>query len=1023
MRYPFLFCFLFVASLANAQFSFVDRTSFLSFTNVSSGAPIAISDMNGDGLDDLVRLDNTQNLKIDYQPTLGNDFTGLTFGTVGGSQWSICIADVDGNGYNDIFTGGSYNGLKLLTANGSGTSYSLNTISQSGIFLQCSNFADIDNDGDSDIFACHDDGLSHPYRNDGSGGFTLDYDLINTESTVPSDDSGNYGSVWTDYDNDGDLDLYISKCRLGVSNPMDGRRLNLLFQNDGNGNYIDVAEAVGLRPMAQSWATDFADIDNDGDLDCFIINHDQPDQLFLNNGFGFFTDITAQSGMSAALAAAGAGVQVKFVDFDNDTYVDLLYTSLGASHLLLRNNGDNTFTNLTSTIPTGGLRIHSASVGDLNNDGFMDIVAGFGNSYNSPSNHDDKMFFNNGNGNNFLKVKLEGVASNPNGIGARIEVHGIWGQQVREVRSGESYGIMTSMTQHFGLAGIPLVDSLVVRWPSGIQDIIVNPPVNQTINIVEGSACQGTIGFSALILGQTVNFTDQSTIGATEWAWDFGDGNTSNEQNPVHNYTEEGVYEVCLVASGICGTGEVCLSINADCSIPQSIFGAEDDGLTVAFQDFSQNNPQAWLWTFGDSNSSNEQNPEYTFGAPGTYFVCLQVANNCGTSQACDFITVGCNDTQAGFSYQSTNLDVVFSDLSTGGPTTWSWDFGDGNTSDEQNPEHSYDSPGNYMVCLEVGGPCGQETTCVTFELSCPAPGVGFSYASQELTYAFTNTSDEDAGNFNWDFGDGGSSTEPNPLHIYQQPGSYEVCLEVSNVCGANQICQELTVLCAAPGAGFSFQTDELLVDFSDLSANSPTEWNWEFWRWIFLQQCFSSAYLCPSRYLPGLPGGKQYLRKLRSMPGSNDQLQCSAGCIYAASHRFHFAIPGPVYQYAYGMGMDLWRWRDFQTFKTPNIPLNCQVPTLSACRLRAFVGPLKPVILWKSFAWSRKPIMYLMKTDCPCPSSTIHPMIRIIGAGPLGMAPSPMSRTRSTPLLNPAPMKYASRFPAFVATIQFAKV
>ena len=829
MRYPSLLFFLIYAINVNAQFSFVDRTNFLSFVSVNSGAPIAISDMNGDGLDDLVRLDNTQSLKIDYQPSFGDNFTGLNFGSLFGAQWSICIADVDGNGYNDIFTGGAYNGLKLLKANGNGTSFSLTTISQQAIFLQCSNFADIDNDGHNDIFACHDDGLSHPYRNNGSGGFALDYDLINTASTVPSDNSGNYGSVWTDYDNDGDLDLYISKCRLGVTNPMDGRRLNLLFQNDGNGNYTDVAEAAGLRPMAQSWAADFADIDNDGDLDCFIINHDQPDQLYLNNGFGIFTDITAQSGMSADLASAGAGVQVKFVDFDNDTYVDLLYTSLGASHRLFRNNGDNTFTNLTATIPTGGLRIQSASVGDLNNDGFMDIVAGFGNSYNAPSNHDDKMFFNNGNGNNFLKVKLEGVTSNPNGIGARIELHGLWGQQVREVRSGESYGIMTSLTQHFGLASLPIIDSLIVRWPSGVKDVLINPPVNQTLNIVEGSACQGIIGFNALIQEQTVTFTDQSTIGATQWLWDFGDGNTSTEQNPVHTYNEEGVYEVCLQASGICGSGEVCLMVNVDCAIPQSIFGAEEDGLTVTFTDFSQNNPQDWLWTFGDATSSTEQNPVHSFGAPGTYLVCLQVANNCGSSQFCDFITVGCENIQAGFSYQSTNLDVIFSDLSTGGPSTWTWDFGDGNTSTEQNPMHSYDAPGTYMVCLEVGGACGQETTCINLQLSCPAPGVGFSYASQGLTHAFTNTSESSVTSYNWDFGDGGSATEPNPLHIYQQPGSYEVCLEVSNICGTNQICQEINVVCAAPGAGFGFQSDELLVDFSDLSTNNPTEWNWDF--------------------------------------------------------------------------------------------------------------------------------------------------------------------------------------------------
>lgn len=812
-----------------AQFSFSNRTNLLAYQNIYSGAPIAVADMNGDGLDDIIRLDGTENLFIDYQMASGMAFSGFSFGSTFGSQWSICIADVDGNGYNDILTGGAYNGLKLLKANASGTSYSLNIINILPIFLQGSNFVDIDNDGHIDIFACHDDGVSQAYRNNGSGDFTYDSEIINPVSSVPSDNSGNYGSVWTDYDNDGDIDLYLSKCRLGVTNPMDGRRLNLLFENDGNGNYNDVASGAGLLPMGQSWATDFADIDNDGDMDAFIINHDILSGVYENNGFGFFTNITTQTGITSDLLTAGSGIQVKFADFDNDTYVDLLITSRGPTHLLFRNNGNTTFSNLTATIPTLGNRIHSMATGDLNNDGFVDLVAGFGNGYNSPSFTNDQLYFNNGNGNNYLKVALQGTASNSNGIGARIELYGFWGIQVREVRSGESYGIMTAMTQHFGIGTIPFIDSLIVRWPSGLVDKIESPSINQTLTLIEGENCIPALGLSAGVDDLTVDFFDETSVGATQWLWDFGDGESSAEQNPTHTYQEAGIYDVCLTVVGFCGSGQVCQSVNVSCLSPQSIFGSSEDGLTVEFTDNSLNNPTQWFWTFGDATSSPEPNPIHTFPGEGTYFVCLMVINNCGSTQFCDFVTVGCVDTEAAFNFEVDELAAVFTDVSTGGANTWNWDFGDGNTSDEQNPNHSFSSAGSYTVCLQINSSCGQEISCETVNVTCPLPTAGFEFASQQLSAAFSSDVGPEVNSFVWTFGDGNTSNLENPLHEYDSPGNYTVCLNATSVCGTTQVCQQVTIVCTSPQAAFIHMDDELQVNFTDVSSNLPDDWFWTF--------------------------------------------------------------------------------------------------------------------------------------------------------------------------------------------------
>lgn len=479
-----------VSSPAHALDPFTDASIRLSNPELTSGVAIGVTDMNADGLDDIIRLHDAEFLEIEYQQP-GGGFEHYEFGQLPGSQWGLALGDIDGNGYVDIFTSGSYNGHKILRANEVGDDFELTVMNQPELFTQCVNFADIDNNGTLDLFICDDDGLAAPLSNDGNGSFTYDLGLIDASSTIPSDNSGNYGSVWTDYDSDGDLDLYIAKCRLFVSNPMDGRRVNLLFQNDGNGNYTDVAEAAGLRPLAQSWTMDFGDIDNDGDMDAFLINHDMVSQLYVNQGpgagQGTFVDVTVESGMTDDLIAIDRGIQGHFEDFDNDTFIDLLVTGRDGEHRLFINNGDHTFTAEIDPFPSDGLGVQSAAVGDLDADGFPDVVAGFASGFNNPSSNPDRLFLNPGNDNNWLDIRLTGVTSNASAVGARIELHGEWGIMVREVRAGEAYGIHNSLTRHFGLGQADAIDRVVVRWPSGQIDEVEDPAVlNETVHIVEG---------------------------------------------------------------------------------------------------------------------------------------------------------------------------------------------------------------------------------------------------------------------------------------------------------------------------------------------------------------------------------------------------------------------------------------------------------------------------------------------------------------------------------------------------------
>lgn len=454
------------------QASFINQSNLLGFPTTNSGAPIGISDMNNDNRDDIVILDDTQNLII-YTQNVDHTFTKQSHGSVFGSSWAISLGDTDNDGHGDVVTGGAYNDVKHIRASGTGT-YSTTVLTGPGIFVQASAIADINNDGFLDAMNCHDDGPNTIWVNDGLGNLSysgtsiIDFNKFLT----PEDNSGNYGVCWTDFDLDGDIDLYISKCRLGVSDTSDPRRINQLWVNDGANNYAEQADKAGLAIGAQSWVSEFQDIDNDGDLDVFVGNHDVNSQLF-ENVDGKYVDITSTSGI---VASGGSLIQCVMRDMDNDGFVDLL-----VSGRYFENNGDKTFTEKVN--PFGNN--HTMAVGDLNEDGFVDMIAGYGFGYNSPSNTADKLWINARNANHFLAVNLIGTVSNASAVGAVIELHGGWGTMIREVRAGESYGITNSFVQHFGLGSYYDIDKLVVKWPSGIESTYEDILPNQTLTIPE----------------------------------------------------------------------------------------------------------------------------------------------------------------------------------------------------------------------------------------------------------------------------------------------------------------------------------------------------------------------------------------------------------------------------------------------------------------------------------------------------------------------------------------------------------
>lgn len=528
---PLLLIFLF--QNLHAQISFTNKNDLLVNSDVHSGVAIAVTDMNGDGKDDIVRMDEGYSLSIEYQNGTDELFTPFFIGDVdNGSQWSMCVADVDNNGFNEVLAGDAYGGVKLSMANEDGSQYSIGMLPGPTLFVQGSNFVDINNDGFLDAFACHDDGESRIWGNDGAGNLVEHDEWIDMslggDSGEPA--SGNYGSVWTDFDNDGDIDLYIAKCRQGASSTTDPRRINQLYVNDGLGNYTEQGEAYGLRIGWQSWTADFQDVNNDGWLDCFITNHDYQSQLMINDGTGQFTEAT-----NTGINVQGLPIQGVMRDFDNDGFVDILVS--GTEHHLFKNNGDLTFTEVDGLFDNND--IESYALGDLNDDGFVDIYAGYAGIYTNPSNIDDVIWMNDGNENNYLAVDLQGVISNRSAVGARVEIYGDWGIQIREVRAGESYGIMNSMIQYFGLGTATEIDSVTVRWPSGTVQTEYDISINSRLQLLEG-ACLAAAP-ELMLDGETEFCTgDQLTISAPlgyeTYKWSTGETTSSIQVGVAGNY-------------------------------------------------------------------------------------------------------------------------------------------------------------------------------------------------------------------------------------------------------------------------------------------------------------------------------------------------------------------------------------------------------------------------------------------------------------------------------------------------------
>jgi len=341
-----------------------------------------------------------------------------------------------------------------------------------------------------------------------------------------------------------------------------------------------------------------------------------------------------------------------------------------------------------------------------------------------------------------------------------------------------------------------------VTFNKGTQPVTMNPANQTYIKNISLTYTPMSANFNANVTqvctAQNVTFTDNST-GATSWAWNFGAGAnpaTATTQGPhTVTYSSPGNKTVSLTINGaVTETKTNYITVFPD---PVAGFSYQKSDLTVTFTNTSQN-ANSYLWDFGDGNTSTQTSPVHTYSSGGTYNVTLTSSSStCGndvTSQTIILETAAANFT-ANVTQVCTAQNVIFTDNSTAA-TSWSWNFGAGAspaTAATQGPHTvTYSSPGNKTVSLTINGAVTEtKTNYITVS---PEPLAGFTWSQAGLIISFGNTS-QNAISYLWDFGDGNTSTETNPVHTFSTDGTYLVSLtSTSEMCG-NDIFTETLVL------------------------------------------------------------------------------------------------------------------------------------------------------------------------------------------------------------------------------------
>lgn len=374
--------------------------------------------------------------------------------------------------------------------------------------------------------------------------------------------------------------------------------------------------------------------------------------------------------------------------------------------------------------------------------------------------------------------------------------------------------------------------------------LTVTNAIGCSVTLIQGVTVNAVpaADFSAnsFCLGQNTQFSDASSGVPVSWIWDFGDGSGSNVQHPAHVYANTGTYTVQLIAFGGAGCSDTV-------SLPLTITGIPAAGFlfteactndTTFFVDTSGGSPDTFVWDFGDGTSdvSNNPDPFHIYSTSGAFTVTLTAGY---TASGCTHsVTQTVNAfprTDPSFISNTPCLGAAtnFVDATTGNPTEWLWNFGDGSPDGAiQNPTHIYTAPGLYTVSLQTENNFGCIDSFQTSIEVYPLPVADFSNNTicDGFATAFSDLSIS-AAQWNWNFGDGSAnSISQNPFHLFPASGTYQVELIVNNVQGCSDTMIRTVTVHPNPTADFSFSTScfSYPTIFTDASVDA-IEWDWSF--------------------------------------------------------------------------------------------------------------------------------------------------------------------------------------------------
>jgi hypothetical protein len=477
---------------------------------------VAFFDYNNDGYQDIYLTGGGDRDRL-YENRGDGRFrdvskkAGLTFTkdvvTVG-----VATGDIDNDGDRDVFVT-TYYGYRNLLLENDGNGRFTDIAEAAGIvdtmWSTAVAFGDYDLDGFLDLhvgnYATYD-GL--PYDENLTGGIENQlyrnrgdrtFEDVAAALGVSNPGGLTLATTFTDFDGDGDLDIYVVNDFGELFEP------NALLRNEyPQKRFTDVSAASRTDMEMNGMGIATGDFNEDGALDYYLTNMEH-NILYENVGSGMFRDMGMAHGLEDSLSTSWGAV---FLDYDHDTYLDLLiangrvlprYRVDDPRHLfrllhrhenrLFRNDGGGRFHEISQAVGIADTtRGRGLAVADYDNDGDLDFVVAVVSKEKKTKAH--ALLYRNegGNAKNWLKVQVEGTGSNRDGFGSRVRVAAAGRRWIREIDGGSSYVSQSSNVAHFGLDNISQVDSVIVVWPGGGLDIITGVTVNQTVHVVEASS-------------------------------------------------------------------------------------------------------------------------------------------------------------------------------------------------------------------------------------------------------------------------------------------------------------------------------------------------------------------------------------------------------------------------------------------------------------------------------------------------------------------------------------------------------